>query len=180
MDDSYGVAAGEHISGETMHKYLLSYARKWDLLRRIKFRTAVSIIERDEARGGWNVTLTPTDTTVAGDKPAESTLWTKKLIIATGITNEPHQPGIPGQGDFEGPIIHSSALGREQGRLTKDPSIKTVAVLGGGKSAYDAVYLAACAGKQVEWIIRKSGKGPAWVFPSHAQLGPFKAWREVL
>ena len=47
------------------------------------------------------------------------------------------------------------------------------------KSAYDVVYMFAAAGREVEWIVRKSGKGPAWVFPAYANLGPFKAVREV-
>lgn len=99
--------------------------------------------------------------------------------MSTGITHNPHEPGIAGREQFDAPIIHSAALGLEQGRLLDDPGIKTVAVLGGGKSAYDAVYLAASAGRTVLWLMRRSGRGPSWVFPPYTNIGPFKVRREV-
>jgi len=102
-----------------------------------------------------------------------------KLIVATGIASNPHFPDIPGSQQFHGPIVHSEALGRSEEILFKNDSIKAVSVIGGDKSAYDAVYTAASRGREVEWIIRRSGKGPAWMFPTHTNIGPFKAWREV-
>jgi cation diffusion facilitator CzcD-associated flavoprotein CzcO len=169
MHDGFGVPAGSHIPGEVMHEYFKQYAQKWDILRRIDFETFVSEISRLEGPEGWNVKVQKGD--VAHD------LQTKKLIIATGITHTPHRPSIAGAKYFEAPIIHSAELGQRSGIITKDPQIKTVAVLGGAKSAYDVVYLSALAGKQVEWIVRKSGKGPCWVFPALAT--PLKAHREV-
>ena len=91
----------------------------------------------------------------------------------------PHRPHIEGADNFGGPIIHSAECGTKSGPIVKDSNIETVAVLGSGKSAWDGVYLAAMAGKKVEWIIRKSGRGSAYVFPPHAHIGPFKARREV-
>ena len=176
MDKSFGIKPGEHVTGEVMHDYLVAYAQKWDILRRIKFNTVVSTVERDEAGTRWKVTVKKANQ--KEDYTNESVLYTKKLIVATGVTNELHHPRIPGSEEFGTSVLHSADLGREKAWLD-DPSVKTVAVLGGGKSAYDAVYLAASAGKKVEWIIRKSGKGPAWVFPPQATLGPFKALREV-
>ena len=173
MDKSFGVQPGEHVPGEVMHDYLVVYAQKWDILRRIMFSTVVSTIERDDSNLGWKLSVMNMN-----DSSNVRTLCTKKLVVATGLTNEPHRPMLPGQDDFEAPILHSVDLGREIQWLN-DPNISTVTVLGGGKSAYDAVYLAACAAKKVEWIIRKSGKGPAWIFPPKASLGPFKALREV-
>ena len=157
-----------------MHEYLTAYARKWDLLKRINLRTTVTIVERLENDQGscWRLTMqSPTS--------SESTVISKKLIVSAGITNNPHQPNIAGIVQFDAPIIHSAALGREQKRLISDPDVKTVAVLGGGKSAYDAVYLAASAGRQVLWLMRRSGRGPAWVFPLYTNIGPFKVRRDV-
>ena len=154
-----------------MHSFLKAYAQTFNILERIEYQTQVLEITRLEEEQGWNVRVQTTS--------GEQTMQTRKLIIATGVTNRPHMPSIEGAESFEAPIIHSAHLGKQSGPLIKDPQVRTVAVLGGGKSAYDAVYLAAMAGKEVEWIIRKSGKGPAWVFPSHVQLGPIRAWREV-
>lgn len=171
LDDRFGIQQGEHITGEAMHEFFKQYAQKWDVLRRIDFEVQVLEITRLENQTGWNVRVRKAS--------GEQDMQTKKLIIATGVTNRPHMPPIEGSDRFDGPIVHSAELGKKSGLIVKDPAIKTVAVLGGGKSAYDAVYLAAMAGKEVEWIIRKSGKGPSWVFPSHVQLGPIRAWREV-
>lgn len=176
MDKSFGVRPGEHVSGEAMHDYLVAYAQKWDIMRRIKFNTKVSTIERDDSGTGWKLTVQRSDSDAM--ESGESALVTKKLIVATGVTNEPHRPRLPGQETFGGQVLHSADLGEEKA-WRHDPNVKTVAVLGGGKSAYDAVYLAVTAGKEVEWIIRKSGKGPTWIFPARAALGPFKALREV-
>ncbi len=159
------------MSGEAMHKFFKAYAQQSDILRRINFETEVLQITRLEGTQGWNVNVR----TPAGDELMKA----KKLIIATGVTNQPHRPTIDGAAEFDGPIIHSAELGKRSGAVVNDPEISSVAVLGGGKSAYEAVYLAAMAGKEVEWIMRRSGKGPSWVFPSHVQLGPIRAWREA-
>lgn len=171
MDDSFGIRQGEHISADIMHRYYKHYAQKWDILRRIDFDTQVLDISRLDDKGGWNVkVLRPS---------GEQDMRTKKLIIATGVTNAPHIPTIAGSDQFDCPIVHTAELGKKSGLIVKAQAINSVTVVGGGKSAYDAVYLAASAGREVEWIVRKSGKGPAWVFPSHVQLGPIRAWREV-
>ena len=155
-----------------MHQFFKQYAQRFDVLRRIDFETRVLEVTRLEYQQGWNLKV---------QKPSgQEELQTRKLIIATGVTNQPHRPHIEGAENFDGPIVHSAELGKQSGSIVKDPEIKTVVVLGGGKSAYDAVFLAAMAGKEVEWIVRKTGKGPSWVFPSHVQLGPIRAWREKL
>ena len=172
MDDSF-VPSGSHIPGEVMHDYLNRYAEKWDILRRIDFETYVEAVSRlDGEESGWNVRVRKADGT-------EQDLQTRKLIVASGITNRPHRPDLPGPTDFECPIVHSAELGKQAQTVTSK-SVENVAVLGGAKSAYDAVYLAATAGKKVHWIIRTSGKGPVWVFPPYTQLGPINAWRERL
>ncbi len=180
MGDDFGVHAGEHVPGEAVHKYLNAYADKWALRRRTSLGTKVSVVKKieNDEENCWRLSISSLRSNSDGD-PALTTIRTRKLIISTGVTNNPHSPPIAGQDQFDAPIVHSTALGRKQGALFKDPGVKTVAVLGGGKSAYDAVHMAACEGRQVAWLMRKSGRGPAWVFPSHTNIGPFKAWREV-
>lgn len=168
----FGVAEGEHVAGETMHAYLRAYADHFRLTHRIRLDTKVLEIRRRQEEVGersWDVRVDSGEVLQCG-----------KLVVATGVLSSPHMPRIQGMDAFAGPVIHSSELGRQQEELTGDPAIKTVAVLGGGKSAYDAVYLAASSGHHVEWVIRQSGRGPVWVFPTHTFLGPFKAWREKL
>ncbi|KAK0705705.1 hypothetical protein B0H67DRAFT_675698 [Lasiosphaeris hirsuta] len=174
MDSArFGVYPGQHVTGEAMHAYLAAYAEHFKILHRIRFNTKVVEVRRrdasDAAPGGWDVEV------VGGE-----VLRCEKLVVATGVLSTPHLPHMDGDKDFRGPFLHSSELGRKADGLMGSPDIQTVAVIGGCKSAYDAVYLAASTGHKVEWIIRRSGRGPAWIFPTHTFLGPFKAWREKL
>jgi cation diffusion facilitator CzcD-associated flavoprotein CzcO len=168
MHDGFGVAAGQHVPGDAMHRYIKSYAEHFRTLDLIDFESPVSEISKLEDGEGWNVKM-----------QTGTSIQTQKLIIATGVTNAPHRPQLQGGDEFDGPIIHSAEMGMHGSAITDSPQIETVAVLGGGKSAYDAVHLAGKAGKQVEWIIRRSGKGPEWIFPVHT-MGPLKAVREKL
>ena len=170
MDKTHGSKTGEHIPGELVHNYLVSYALKWDVLRRVRFNTTITEIQKDQSV--WRVSIIDADTSTT------SIVKAQKLIISTGLTNQPYRPQLPGAEDFGAQVLHTADLGREMAWMT-DANVHTVTVLGGGKSAYDAVYMAASAGKQVEWLIRRSGKGPSWIFPALASLGPFKALREV-
>ena len=153
-------------------------------------------VRRAEDGGTWLVTVQPaggsrdtgkdnTDSNAnVNNRSHESstvqTLECRRLIIATGVTNVPHVPSLPGLDTFTAPWLHSSDLGRNAAALLHDPDVQTVAVVGGSKSAYDAVYLAATTGHKVQWIIRRSGRGPVWVFPTHTWLGPIRAFRERL
>jgi hypothetical protein len=53
-----------------------------------------------------------------------------------------------------------------------------VTVYGGTKTAWDAVYAYATAGVEVDWVIRESGHGPAWMAPPY--VTPLKKWLEKL
>ncbi|KAF4632472.1 hypothetical protein G7Y89_g5661 [Cudoniella acicularis] len=55
---------------------------------------------------------------------------------------------------------------------------ENVVVAGGSKSAADAVYMTASKGRHVDWVIRKSGRGAAWL--SWPYVSPFKLQFEKL
>jgi cation diffusion facilitator CzcD-associated flavoprotein CzcO len=183
MHSGYGVKPGEHVPGRPMHQYLEDYAKKHGLLDRTSLNTRVSTIERLQDDDGvvWRLSCQSrrNHKGTAEQYSTDKIVKTRKLILATGVTNEPNQPRISGETEFGAPIVHSARLGREATRLLEDSSIKRVAVLGGGKSAYDAVYLFASAGKEVDWIIRRSGRGTNWVLPAHTKLSGFEFWRAV-
>ena len=167
-----------------MHKYLHCYAAKWDLLDRMSLNTQVLEVEklRGDQDGSWRIiSRTGGDGTAPLDRRApEIVIKAKKLIVATGVTQRPNLPAISGQKSFNAPVFHSASLGRDGARLIQDENIRKVAVLGGGKSAYDAVYMFASAGREVEWIIRKSGRGTVWVLPRFTAIGPFSGNRSVI
>lgn len=158
-----------------MHKYLCDYAEKFGVMDKIRFESRVVEVKRRGGKGqGWKA--------LVHEKAEKEPVWMEceKLIVATGVLSAPHMPSFAGQSSFNAPIVHSSDLGTFSTTTLGNPAIQTIAVLGGGKSAYDAVYLACKTGHKVEWIIRKSGRGPAWVGTPHASIGPFKPWRERL
>lgn len=171
MQEGVGAEPGKHISGSAVHEFLCQYARRWNLEDKIQFNTKVIEVLRPEGGDGWELKIE-----VDGQ---QETRQCRKLIIAIGVNNNPHMPSYPGMSEFNAPIIHSSQVGSNTEKLFGNQSIETVAVLGGGKSAYDAVHFAATTGRKVEWIIRKSGKGPVWVFPLLTKLGPFEVQRDV-
>ena len=81
-----------------------------------------------------------------------------KLIVATGLTSEPQMPLLPNQEKFGGVIVHQKCFGRCAALSL--PTVHSIVVIGGAKSAADMVYLSAKAGKAVSWFIRDSGNGP--------------------
>lgn len=192
LDEKFGVKAKEHIPGEVMHAYLCAYADKFHVTDKIRFNTEVVEVRRGGKEDENNTTTGEREWVVeveGQEQGGREMLACKKLIVATGILSAPHMPTIKGaKDDFDAPFLHSSEFGTQAQQwrtetpdnVLNDPAIQHIAVLGGGKSAYDAVYLACKTGHKVDWIIRKSGRGPAWVFPPYTYLGPFKAWKERL
>lgn len=118
---------------------------------RIIFNVTVQRVEKLE--GDWIVTC----------NGGAEIFRARKLIDATGLTDLPSIPSIPGHAEFQGLAIHHKEFGRSN--LLTDTKIQNIAVIGGSKSAADVAYAAAKAGKTVSWIIRKNGSGPSALFP---------------
>lgn len=166
MDASFGVKPGEHIPGHVVQSYLESYADHFQFTNRIRLDTRVRSAEH-KPDGSW---------LLAVSRPGgEVTIATKKLIMATGITSEPYLPSFQGQEDFSAPLFHCRDLLQYDKVIQPD---RRVAVFGGTKSAWDAVYACATSGMQVDWIIRESGHGPIWMAPPY--VTPLKKWLEKL
>ncbi|KDN68582.1 putative cofactor FMO1 FAD enzyme [Colletotrichum sublineola] len=170
----FGLDLKQHVPGAVMHEYLVEYAKHFGVWDKIQLHTKVVRVTRPEDEGEceWRI-----DVEEAGEA---KTLTCARLIVATGVLTVPHMPDLPGSEAFAAPIVHSSDLGPRAADLFASQDIATVAVLGGCKSAYDAVHLAASTGHKVQWVIRRSGRGPTWVATAFTQLGPFKVWRERL
>ena len=90
-----------------------------------------------------------------------SSFRSTKLAVAAGITSIAHMPSISKNHGFVAPIIHHRDFGPQSAALLAPSSeYGNITVLGGGKSAADMVYASLKAGKNVNWLIRKSGEGP--------------------
>lgn len=169
MDESYDVKPAKHIPGHVVHKYLHAYAENAGIYRLIRFRSTVTTAEKQND-GGWLVTVTD-----GANRDLDAKILTKKLIVATGLTSDPFVPELKGMKSFEGPLFHSKNF-LEHADTIK--TAKSVVVFGGNKSSWDVAYTYASSGVKVEWVIRSSGHGPAWMMPTH--VTPFKVWMEKL
>jgi cation diffusion facilitator CzcD-associated flavoprotein CzcO len=103
--------------------YIEHCARKYDLLRRIRFDAEVTGARFDEAAGVWRVR------TSAGD-----TLEAEILVSATGQLNRPAVPTLPGIERFRGPHFHSARWDHGV-----DLDGRDVAVIGNAASAVQFV-----------------------------------------
>jgi len=175
INETFGVKREEHIPGKVVFDYFEQYAEKHDLTRRILSMSKIRSAEKIET--GWRLTV------IDGHLPASNqsrVVTCSKLIVATGLTSDPAPINIRGQEKFEAPVINFAHFRQEATRLLAEPSVQHVAVYGGSKAAYDAVYMLASNGKRVSWIIRASGHGPTVMAPGHIYLGPFRCWLEKL
>ncbi|PBP28502.1 flavin-binding monooxygenase-like protein [Diplocarpon rosae] len=166
MDEAtWGVKPGQHIPAIVMHEYLTAFAKKFGVWERTRFNCRVESIEHGE-KEGWKLT-------VGGG--GEGMIVTKKLVLATGMTSHAFLPTFKGHDKFERPLFHIAEFFKHQETLE---TLKNVTVLGGTKSAWDAVYAYATHGVHVDWIIRESGHGTCWISPPY--VTPFKKWLEKL
>jgi hypothetical protein len=62
-------------------------------------------------------------------------------------------------------------LGRQHEKLTSPGKNNHVTIVGGHKTALEAVGIATRAGKKVEWLIRKDGGGPNWMMRARTPEG---------
>jgi cation diffusion facilitator CzcD-associated flavoprotein CzcO len=167
MNETYGVHPGEHMPGAVMHRYLTDYAKRFGIFERTKFNTKVTSIEAT-VDGEWMLKI-------SSPSSRDVDLRTKKLILATGLTSQPHIPVLPRMQDFRGTVFHAKDFAKQEQTLR---TAKNVVVIGGAKSAFDTAYAYAAVGAQVDMVIRKSGHGPALILPAY--VTPFKKWLEKL
>lgn len=97
---------------------------------------------------------------------SDASFTCEKLIIATGLTSTPNLPSFP-QDNFTPPIIHTRSLAASVSMLSA-PQRENIVVIGGSKSAFDAVQILHSLNKSVTWIIRTSGQGPAFLAAPNA------------
>ena len=167
------------LPGEAICTYIHEYAKHFDLLRSTLLNTkVVRAVENDaDTTKAWTVELN-----AVGDTPEKGTslVTCSKLIIATGQASQPLLPSYPGMKGCKIPTIHSAELGASGQSLVSDASVTHVTVIGGSKSAHDAVYMFATAGKRVTWLTRRTGRGAMPMAAPYSQVGPWKLWLEGL
>ena len=156
-----GITSGEHIPGQSVHNYLKNFAHKFGIYERCRFREEVKTARKTTTatggENGWLLTIQHGN--------GSYTLKTRRLIIATGLHSREFMPKFAGAEDFNADILHASNLLESSEKLFANT--KTVTVVGGTKSAWDAAYIFASKGIHVDMIIRESGHGPCWMSPPY-------------
>lgn len=143
--ETFGVKTRQHIPGRVLHAYLEAYAAHFGLNDLIRLSTKVTAAEHQEtAQGGWVLTIVDSN-------QAETKVFARKMIIATGLTSEAFLPHFDGQETFGGKVFHGKHF--LQNKDTIQPG-NSVTVFGATKFAWDAVYTYATAGVKVDWVIR--------------------------
>ena len=166
---------------ETYHgffpaKYVANYLKTYvdsrvydgqSLATRLRLNSRVRCLSRTEQ--GWELHVEE-----LSEKADRTTSYTAQRVIdATGLTSTPNMPVIEGFNVYTGEVIHSKDFAANQQLFFESETAQNVVIVGGAKSAADIAYACAQAGKQVDWIIRRSGAGPA-AFVAAKGKGPYK------
>ncbi|KAJ5542762.1 hypothetical protein N7535_005186 [Penicillium sp. DV-2018c] len=163
----FGVKPGQHIPGHVVQQYMEAYAEHFGFTNRVRLNHHVESATHN-LDGTWELSVSHGDNS--------TTIATKKLIVATGITSQAYLPTFEGQESFGAPLFHCRDLLQYQGAVLQPGQRATV--FGGTKSAWDAAYACATSGMKVDWVIRESGHGPIWMAPPY--VTPLKKWLEKL
>ncbi|KAK4629684.1 FAD-dependent monooxygenase DEP4 [Fulvia fulva] len=159
-----GARPEEHISGHGVHRYFSAAVRYFDLEQFLNLGCKVESARLHDD-GRWCLKV------VRGPSTVASTIFTKKLVMATGLTSEPSMPSFVGQDLFTGAILHSKELKRLDDRLARS---KKVVVVGANKSAFDVCYGVAQRSGEAHMLIRPSRGGPSWVWPRRIRFAGFR------
>ncbi len=143
---------------DQMVQYLTEYAYHFQVDSHIRFGEEVQNITKNYNQTDYNWQIQTT----------KDILYSKILVICTGLNNKPVIPNFCGQEYFAGRIIHSSAY--KNGFSYKN---KKVLVIGSGNSAAEIAldlyeHGAAC----IDMLIR----GKRWVFPLYPRLRSLQYW----
>ncbi|MCJ1275038.1 hypothetical protein MMC21_002838 [Puttea exsequens] len=178
--EQFGVKERSRLSGEAVNAYVEAYAKHFDLVGRIRLKTRVvrAVHNEKEAAKVWTLELADVDGQV--EKNVERVVTCSKLIVATGQASTPLLPELVGTKSFKKPIIHSDELAGAGRSLASDNSVAHVTIIGGSKSAHDAVYMFAMAGKSVTWLTRRTGRGVMPMAKCYSQMGPWSVSLEGL
>ncbi|KAJ5747632.1 uncharacterized protein N7511_009328 [Penicillium nucicola] len=140
-----GYMPGEkYASGEEIRTHAERIARKWDLVERTMFRTAVQEMNWDEGKSVWNVCAMR----FHGENDEHKTavqLTADFTIIAQGVFASPRIPAFPKSQEYNGRLFHTARWDYDfTGGTPQNPEMaklrdKTVAIVGSGASAVQIV-----------------------------------------
>ncbi|WP_208103596.1 NAD(P)/FAD-dependent oxidoreductase [Mycolicibacterium sp. CBMA 226] len=137
-------------------RYLQWIAERFGVQDTIEFRTEVtSLIWHDDV-SLWEASL-------VGPNGPEVRRY-NAVISAVGFLSRPNIPTLPGQGEFQGEIVHTATW-----RDDLDIAGKRVAIIGSGCSGYQALAEIAKSASHTYLFQRE----PSWVYETAGYLSPY-------
>ncbi|CAF0799316.1 unnamed protein product [Adineta ricciae] len=152
FSDLPDLEAKENAPWQDIHRYLKRFAEKFDLVKRIRFQSTVTSIDKNNLRDPtlpWTVKIETAD-------QQHQTLQFHLVVVANGLFSTPFQPHFLGQNKFAGPIVHANNIKTHEQLMDK-----RVVVIGGGKAAIDFASLAGKYALSCHLVIRR----PHWFVP---------------
>lgn len=135
----------EFTPGPIVQDYLEGYARNFNILSHIRFRTeVVSVAEASTPNAGWILTYN----SPLGEKSDNFDF----VVVSVGLYSEtPHIPKFNGLANFQGDVIHVSSL-----KSPEQIAGKNVVVVGYGKSATDAALESVKYARKTSLVFRRA------------------------
>ncbi|KAL8941110.1 MAG: hypothetical protein Q9216_002442 [Gyalolechia sp. 2 TL-2023] len=164
-DQYYGFFPGRYTTAY-LESYVDDHTYAGQTIRdRILFNSTVeSVMRTQPPKVQWTIIYNTTHQ-----------IQTSKLIDATGMTSRRKIPNLLGSMDFKGRTLHHKSWGQEQSNLLKDPSVQSICIVGGAKSAADVAYACTKAPgeRKVHWVVREDGNGPSAFFAAPAMTARY-------
>lgn len=124
-------------------EYLTRYAEAFDLLRHIRFGTAVEAATQDHDSGGrWTVRFR--DAHGVREETFDA------IALCSGLHQHPHSPRFPGQDSFPGDVIHGA-----QYRRPSQVAGRRVLIVGAGESGADVTAEVAANARETVLSLRR-------------------------
>lgn len=131
-------------SQQEIKQQIVDVWRRYGLQRRTAFDTKVTSVKQSKD-GKW----------IINDNEAQYGRF-DGVVASVGVCGDPKMIQLPDQGNFKGPVYHSSQL---DGKNVKD---KKVLIIGGGASAIEAMEFAVKSGAAEIDVLSRSDK---WIIP---------------
>lgn len=154
-DLPYPDEVADHPTHDEVRAYLNSYVDHSGLRDVLVLDTKVNSVRRK----GRGFALTVED--LMGGTETKTVAF-DRLVVCNGIFHQPIVPDLPGSSEFKGSISHSSEASDDT--FAEDGAL---AVVGGGKSAYDIAEEAGRRGLDVTLVVRS----PQWRAPRFTPEG---------
>lgn len=122
-----------------IYQYLTDFSDYYNLIRHVQLQTLVTkAVYKGES--GWTLETQKSGVEVR-------VFQVSKLVVVTGLGSDLALPRLAGSSEFDKRLFHTKHLAKQSDALR---DVKSIAVLGAGKSAMDVAHYYASRGVSVQ------------------------------